>query len=100
MCTDDARPIGRVPSNTELCLVAHVSEPRLRQASTDEFDLPPIRVFRAWALSQTHRRLVHPHGSAETVTAFATNLGFDHLGRFAGHDKKVFGHSPSATLNS
>jgi AraC-like DNA-binding protein len=98
-CIEYADSIGRVPSLSELCLLAHVSERRLRQAFADEFDLPPTRVFRAWAMAEAHRRLAHPGQTVETVTEVAVNLGFDHLGRFAGQYKEIFGYSPSATRN-
>jgi AraC-like DNA-binding protein len=96
LCIDYANRIKRIPSVSELCLVAHVSERRLRKAFTDEFNLPPSRYFRAWALDEAHRRLVRLDG---TVTEVATGLGFDHLGRFAGHYKDIYGEPPSTTLH-
>lgn len=67
-----------------LCLVAHVSERRLRSGFTSEFDEPPSRFFRHWALGEAHRRLLHADQHTESVTEVASALGFDHLGRFAG----------------
>jgi AraC-like DNA-binding protein len=98
ICIDYAESIRRIPSISELCLRAHVSERRLREAFTDEFDVPPSRFFRTWALSEAHRRLSLDDPHAQTVTDIAAGLGFDHLGRFSGHYKHVYGEPPSATL--
>jgi AraC-like DNA-binding protein len=97
-CIDYANALQRIPSISELCLTAHVSERRLRQAFTDEFDLPPSQYFRAWALNQAHARLSYKQVNSTTVTRVACELGFDHLGRFASRYKQIFGESPSATL--
>jgi transcriptional regulator GlxA family with amidase domain len=35
-----------------------------------------------------------------TVTEVATALGFDHLGRFSGRYKAMFGESSSTTLKT
>jgi AraC-like DNA-binding protein len=99
-CIDYAAAIQRIPSISELCIVAHVSERTLREAFTREYAVPPSQYFRAWALDQAHRRLIHQEDSGDTVTGIATELGFDHLGRFAGHYKKVYGEAPSATLHT
>ncbi len=99
-CLDYANALDRIPSISELCLAAHVSERRLRQAFTDEFDLPPSQYFRAWALNEAHDRLAHSPGDQTTVTNVACGLGFDHLGRFASRYKQIFGESPSVTLHT
>jgi len=96
-CITYAESIGRIPSVSELCLVAHVSERRLREAFSREYGTPPSRFFRTWALEEARRRLVHSQG-AETVTAVAQELGFDHLGRFAARYRELHGESPSATV--
>jgi AraC-like DNA-binding protein len=99
-CIDYAASISRVPSITELCLTAHVSERRLREAFTQEFDLPPSRFFRAWILDEAHQRLMRSDAGTETVTDIAVGLGFDHLGRFSGRYKQIYGECPSTTLNT
>jgi AraC-like DNA-binding protein len=99
-CVDYANSIERIPSVSELCIVAHVSERTLREAFTREYDLPPTQYFRAWALDQAHRQLIHHEHNTETVTEIATGLGFDHLGRFAGRYKQIYGEQPSVTLHS
>jgi AraC family ethanolamine operon transcriptional activator len=97
-CIDYATSIHRIPSVSELCLAAHVSERTLRDAFCREYGLPPSQYFRAWALDQAHRRLGHHEDNGETVTEVASGLGLHHLGRFAGQYKKVYGEAPSATL--
>ena len=99
-CIDYANATQRIPSITELCLAAHVSERRLREAFVREFDLPPSRYFRNWALEAAHRRLVMAEPAHESVTDVAVDIGFDHLGRFAGHYRALFGEPPSATLRT
>jgi AraC-like DNA-binding protein len=99
-CVDYADSTERIPSISELCLVAHVSERRLRKAFTDEYDLPPGRFFRIWALAEAHRRLAEPDPTYRSVADVATGLGFLHLGRFAGYYKRLYGTTPSATLRT
>jgi AraC-like DNA-binding protein len=97
-CVDYAESIGRIPSISELCLATHVSERRLRTAFTAEFDMPPSRFFRAWALEAAHRRLLQCDEKDHTVTSVATSLGFEHLGRFSGRYRETYRELPSATL--
>ena len=99
-CIDYADATQRIPSITELCLAAHVSERKVREAFVREFDLPPSRYFRNWALEAAHRRLVMAEPAHESVTDVAVDIGFDHLGRFAGHYRALFGEPPSATLRT
>ncbi|MGI9613547.1 MAG: helix-turn-helix transcriptional regulator [Acidimicrobiales bacterium] len=97
-CIAYADSIDRIPSIGELCLAAHVSERRLREAFSTEFDTPPTQFFRTWALDRAHRRLREIEAGDLTVTEVATRLGFDHLGRFAGRYRSIYGESPSETL--
>ena len=84
---------------SELCLAAHVSERRLRKAFVDEFDQPPSRFFRIWALNEAHRRLATDESGRINVTRVATDLGFGHLGRFSGQYRSLYGEAPSSTLH-
>jgi len=99
-CIEYARAIERLPSITELCLAAHVSERRVRSAFAEEFDRSPTRYFRTWALDQVHRRLRDATPDECTVTQAACDLGFEHLGRFSGWYREVYGETPSATLRA
>ena len=97
-CIDYAEAIGRIPTISELCAAAHVSERRLRSAFCGEFDRSPTRYFRTWALDRAHRWLRDTAPDECTVTQVACDLGFGHLGRFAGWYRAVYGEAPSATL--
>ena len=97
-CMDYANATGRIPTIAELCLAARVSERRLRKAFVEEYDLPPSNFFRHWALTLAHQRLTASDDGRRTATDVAVNLGFNHLGRFSGHYRKLYGESPSTTL--
>ena len=99
-CIDYATSVQRIPSVSELCLAAHVSERTLRDAFIAEYDLSPLRYFRVWALEEAHRQLIHNEDNPRTVTEIATGLGFVHLGRFAGRYKQLYGETPAATLRA
>jgi AraC-like DNA-binding protein len=100
VCLDYAESIRRIPSIGELCLVAHVSERRLRHAFSQEFGMSPAQFFRAWGLDLARRRLIAQYRSEITVSEVAANLGFEHLGRFARYYRHQFGVLPNATLRS
>ena len=96
---DYANAIRRVPSLGELCIAAHVSERRLRKAFVDEYDVPPARFFRTWALGEARRRLLDNDPTHHSVADVATGLGFFHLGRFASYYRRLYGEAPSSTLH-
>ena len=96
-CIEYARAVDRMPSITELCLVAHVSERGLRRAFNDVYGTPPAAFFRAWALDEARRRLKSV-GRDGQVSRVALDLGFGHLGRFSVLYRQTYGESPSKTL--
>jgi AraC-like DNA-binding protein len=95
-CVEYADDVGRIPSVSELCFSAHVSERRLRAAFNDACDMSPNQFFRTRYLSRARERLLAPRG--HTVTEIALDLGFSHLGRFAHQYEHVFDELPSETL--
>jgi AraC-like DNA-binding protein len=99
-CIEYADAIGRIPGNAELCRAAHVSERRLRSAFCEEFDRSPSVYFRMWALDRVHRRLRDAGPGDCTVSQAACDLGLEHLGRFSGWYREVYGETPSATLRA
>jgi AraC-like DNA-binding protein len=99
-CIDYVYATQRIPSIGELCLTAHVSERRLSEAFVDEFSQAPSRFFRDWALQRARLRLRTGEPSRITVSRIANDLGFFHLGRFAGRYRELFGETPSATLRA
>lgn len=89
--------IERRPSIGELCIAAHVSERRLRTAFYDVFDMPPHQYMRMRSLNQARERLI---SGERSVTQVALDLGFQHLGRFAGQYAALYGEHPRDTLGA
>jgi len=100
VCIEYSNAIERIPTLSEMCLVAHVSERRLRQAFTDTFDAPPRRYFRYRSLAQARRVLMNREVSDCTVSEVASDLGFHNFGRFAHSYQSAYGELPSATLKA
>lgn len=81
-----------------LCCALAVSERTLRKAFHKIYGLPPYRHLRFLRLSQARGALLAADGQVVTVTEIATGFGFVELGRFSVEYRKVFGESPSKTL--
>src|SRR5262245_60855989 len=81
-----------------LCSALAVSERTLRKAFRTVHGAPPCRHLRMQRLSQARRALLSADGNLATVTEIATLFGFVELGRFSVEYRKVFGESPSETL--
>ena len=82
----------------DLCRVLGVSERTLRKAFHKIYGLPPYRHLRFLRLSQARGALLAADGQVATVTEIATGFGFVELGRFSVEYRKMFGESPSKTL--
>ena len=95
--TSSVASIERRPTIAELCMVAHVSERRLRNAFYDSYGVAPLRYFRLRSMSRARNRLLDQNACAEAVPGLALELGYDHLSRFVSYYKDVYGESPSAT---
>jgi AraC-like DNA-binding protein len=100
VCIEYADAIERAPKISEMCLIAHVSERRLRDAFTDVFDVPPIRYFRFRSLARARRILTHTGLPGRTVGGIALDLGFRNFGRFARQYEATYGVLPSETLRN
>jgi transcriptional regulator GlxA family with amidase domain len=83
-----------------LCHTLEVSERTLRKAFHKLYGVPPCRHLRMIRLSEARRALLAADCKRVTVTEIATDFGFAELGRFSVEYRKVFGESPSQTLNS
>lgn len=90
---NEFRPV----SIAELCAAVGAPERTLHHACREHFGLPPIALLRVRRLHRARRQLLD-RGRATTVTATATDWGFDHLGEFAVAYRHLFGESPSQTL--
>ena len=82
-----------------LCRALAVSERTLRKAFQKIRGLPPCRRLRMLRLSGARRVLLSARGRCVTVTEIATSFGFVELGRFSVEYRKMFGESPSETLD-
>ena len=100
VCVEYADALGRTPTISEMCLVAHVSERRLRNAFVEGFRVSPLRYFKYRSLSQARAMFMDGVASHDTVTTVAYDLGFSNLGRFAHRYAGVFGELPSETLRN
>ena len=100
VCIEYSEAIGRIPTISEMCLVAHVSERRLRRAFQDTFAMAPVRYFRQRFLTQARWRLLSEECSEQTVSNIASDLGFHNFGRFARHYDETYGELPSVTLQT
>ena len=82
-----------------LCAALSISERTLRKAFHRVHGLPPCRHLRMLRLQQARCALIVTDSHLTTVTEIATGFGFLELGRFSVEYRKVFGESPSQTLN-
>ena len=95
-----AAGFARRPTIAELCMVAHVSERRLRNAFYDSFGMAPLRYFRLRAMSRARSYLLEPRTIPADVPGIALDLGYDHFSRFVSYYKGVYDEYPSATVAS
>ena len=82
----------------DLSKAAGVSERRVRDAFCDCHGMSPTAYLRVAALREVRRTLLEGPLVRDAVTRAALDLGFWHLGRFAGHYRSLFGESPSETV--
>jgi AraC family ethanolamine operon transcriptional activator len=83
----------------ELADAVGVSERTLRRAVPAWYGVSTKKIVRARRLHGVRRELraARP-GTRVTVTSVAMQWGFEHLGRFAGDYRALFGETPSQTL--
>ena len=93
LLANESRPVGIA----ELCVAVGAPERSLHLAFREYFGLPPVAYLRVRRLHRARRALLE-RGAATTVTATATDWGFDHLGEFATSYRHLFGETPSQTL--
>lgn len=81
-----------------LCEACGVSERRVRHAFYDCFGMAPTAYLRALALHEVRRALLDGPMLRDAVTRVASDHGFQHLSRFAGQYRALFGEYPSDTV--
>ncbi len=87
-----------LPTIPELCRWAGVGQRTLEYAFRDQLGVTPVRYVKLLRLNRAHRLLRRTSPADETVTSIALACGFTELGRFAGDYRRLFGESPSQTL--
>ena len=85
------------PGAAEMAAYAGIKPRALQKLFLKHFNTTPAHYVREVRLEEARKQLRDP-GRARSVTAVATGLGFDHLGRFAAAYHQKFGETPSATL--
>jgi len=83
---------------SDLSVASGVSERRVRRAFYDCYGISPMSYLRAAALGEVRRSLIDRPFLRDAVTRAASDHGFHHLSRFAGHYHALFGEYPSATV--
>jgi transcriptional regulator GlxA family with amidase domain len=83
---------------TALCGAAGASERRVRHAFVETVGVSPMPYLRSVALESVRRALEDNPFERDAVTRAASDFGFSHLSRFAGHYRTQFGESPRDTV--
>ncbi|WP_295470843.1 helix-turn-helix domain-containing protein [uncultured Pseudomonas sp.] len=81
----------------EICECLNVSRRTLQRSFQTLTGLRPVEYLRAVRLNAARRRLRGTDPRQLTVARVASDLGFTHLGHFAGYYKTLFGEHPSET---
>lgn len=96
---DDRRDADVLPTVVDICVALGVSERTLRYAFQEYVGLSPLVYLRACRLNRVRAALTASEPQEVTVTQIAMRHGFVHLGRFSGDYRRMFGVTPSETLN-
>lgn len=83
----------------DLCSALNVQIRTLYYAFQEFYGLSPIRYLRLVRYARARRDLLIAHPENTTVTDVAARWHFWHFGRFSVDYRKLFGESPSETLN-
>jgi AraC-like DNA-binding protein len=83
---------------TDICAAIGVAERTLRVACEERLGMGPIRYLKLRRMHLVRRVLLRADSSEASVTRIATDHGFWELGRFAVAYRKLFGESPSVSL--
>ncbi|TYC55822.1 helix-turn-helix domain-containing protein [Rhodobacterales bacterium] len=89
-----------LPTLVNLCTELGISERTLRYAMQQYVGLSPTVYLRRCRLNRVRALLAAADPQETTVTQAAMHFGFLHLGRFAGHYRRMFAETPSQTLAS
>jgi len=95
---EQCQDAGKLPTVADLCAAAGVSERTLQYAFQDYVGMSPVAYLRLCRLNDARAALLRGDPQTISVTNVAMQFNFEHLGRFAGDYKRLFGEAPSATL--
>ena len=87
-----------LPSISDLCVVACLSERSLEYGFKEHFNLTPHRYAKLIRLNRVRQELYLADNQYHQVTDVALKWGFFELGRFAAEYKQLFHELPSQTL--
>jgi AraC-like DNA-binding protein len=90
---------GSPVSLADLCIATDVSKSSLYCAFERVYGVPPLRYFNRRRLMEARLLLLNSRESRSAVKMAALAVGFTEFGRFSVEYRKLFGESPSATLN-
>lgn len=82
----------------ELCAATGVPERTLRDVFQSILGVSPLRYLQLRRMRQVHHALQRSNSREHSVKEVALSSGFWQLGRFAVEYKRLFGQSPSQTL--
>lgn len=95
----DLKLAGRI-SIADVSEAAATSVSKLERVFRNEIGLSPSRYVRARRLIRARYALQDLDSEETTVASVALDSGFNHLGRFAGAYRELFGELPSETLKA
>lgn len=87
-----------LPTMTELCKIAYLSERSLEYGFREYLGVTPVRYLRLVRLNGARRELLASTPKTNKVIDIALGWGFLELGRFAGEYRQLFHELPSETL--
>jgi AraC-like DNA-binding protein len=82
----------------KICSDLAISRSTIQRAFNDVLDRPPKLALQRLRMSQVHATLRSADPQTTTIRQVAHAHGFYELGRFAGDYRRLFGETPSATL--
>lgn len=91
---------SQMPTVTELCHVAGLSERSLQYGFKEYMGISPVRYLRLVRLNEARRELMTSGKKRIKVMDVALNWGFVEMGRFSGEYRQLFQELPSETLKA
>jgi AraC family ethanolamine operon transcriptional activator len=82
---------------SEICAAVHVSRRTLQYTFIQCYGISPKQYIQVIRLNQVRRVLIN-NENFQTISDIAFNYGFFHLGQFSQNYKRLFGETPSQTL--